>query len=141
MKIRCMGIAWLIHRATNSQNMSFLVHCNNGCTNVPQSYVIHTFSLLLKNGIHRPESKMKYTLTCVIDCGCSSPNMNLHNTCHYTKGRLQTQETLQSNPQILLQLLRIIINRIKRDKICKICNCPPQMSYTLLLGLEMHCCI
>jgi len=41
---------------------------------------------------------MKYTLTFIIDCGCSPPNMNLHSTCHYTKERLQTQETLQSGP-------------------------------------------
>lgn len=83
----------------------------------------HVF-LVKKNGIRRPESKMKYILTFVIDCGCSPPNINLHDTYHYSKERLQTQHTFQGNSSVFLQIIRIIINGMNRYKIGKICNCP-----------------
>jgi len=49
MTIRRMRIACCISKATDthSEYVILLVHCNYGCTNVLQCYVIRTLSVLL----------------------------------------------------------------------------------------------
>jgi hypothetical protein len=49
-EIRDMHIAcWILKATTHSHNIQYLLlfHCNNGCMNAPQNYVIRTLSVLL----------------------------------------------------------------------------------------------
>jgi hypothetical protein len=43
----CMHIAWWIPKTTNTMCITYcFFHCNNGCTNAPQCYVLCTLLLL-----------------------------------------------------------------------------------------------
>jgi L-asparagine transporter-like permease len=50
MTVWCMHIACWIPKVTNTHTQvvkySLLFHCNNGCTNAPQCYFIHTLPVL-----------------------------------------------------------------------------------------------
>jgi len=49
MTIRGMRIAWWIHTAakTHSKYVIVLFHCNKGCKNAPQCYVIRTLPVFI----------------------------------------------------------------------------------------------
>jgi len=49
MTIRYMCTACWIPKATNTHRIciTYCFHCNNGCTNAPQCYIIHTLLALL----------------------------------------------------------------------------------------------